>query len=134
MKPRASCVVLLNDSGQVLAASRRGNPNDFNLVGGKVEPSESPEEAAIRECQEETGITPFNLVLLYQCDCHGGDKVYETFTYLANFSEIDTLLPEEGIRLKWLDWPELINNNNTFSEYNNEVFCSYIRHLSEKED
>ncbi len=33
----------------------------INAPGGRIEKGESPEEAAVRECIEETGVTPLNI-------------------------------------------------------------------------
>lgn len=43
---------------QVLLVKRNKNPyiNCWNGIGGKIEENETPIEAAIRECKEETGI------------------------------------------------------------------------------
>lgn len=53
-------VILLftNNYKQVLLVRRNKNPyiNCWNGIGGKIEVNETPIEAAIRECKEETGI------------------------------------------------------------------------------
>jgi 8-oxo-dGTP pyrophosphatase MutT (NUDIX family) len=55
-------VFLLQPSQILLAMKKRGFGVDkWNGAGGKVEPDETHEEAAIRECQEEIGVTPQDL-------------------------------------------------------------------------
>lgn len=53
----------ISDKRQVLLAlKKRGTGvGKWNGVGGKVDPGESIEEATIRECQEEIGVTPLQL-------------------------------------------------------------------------
>jgi 8-oxo-dGTP diphosphatase len=42
--------------GRVLIARRVNPPQLWSLPGGKVEPGENPEQAAVREVREETGV------------------------------------------------------------------------------
>jgi 8-oxo-dGTP diphosphatase len=42
--------------GRVLIARRVNPPQLWSLPGGKVEPGESPAQAAVREVREETGV------------------------------------------------------------------------------
>jgi 8-oxo-dGTP diphosphatase len=42
--------------GRVLIARRANPPQLWSLPGGKVEPGESPAQAAVREVREETGV------------------------------------------------------------------------------
>jgi len=50
---------LVQDDQFLLAMKKRGfGEGRYNGVGGKVESGESIEEATIRECQEEIGVTP----------------------------------------------------------------------------
>lgn len=53
---------LLRDNHILLAMKKRGfGQGKWNGPGGKAQPGESIEAAAIRECQEEVGITPGEL-------------------------------------------------------------------------
>jgi len=46
----------------LLAKKKRGfGAGHWNGVGGKIEPNETIEQATIRECQEEIGVTPKQL-------------------------------------------------------------------------
>lgn len=58
-------LLFLRSEGQILLAmkKRRFGAGKWNGVGGKVEPGETFEQAAIRECQEEIGVTPKNIAL-----------------------------------------------------------------------
>lgn len=57
-------VVYIIDREKVLlllrAPGRSYCPNELLGVGGKIEPGETAEESAIRECYEETGLTIVN--------------------------------------------------------------------------
>lgn len=53
---------LLKDDAILLAMKKRGfGEGRWNGVGGKIEAGESIEQAAIRECTEEIGVTPGKL-------------------------------------------------------------------------
>src|SRR3990167_11562102 len=62
----------------LLAMKKRGFGKDkWNGVGGKVEKGESFTEAAIRECQEEVGVTPIVLEAMADIifeEYHDGQK------------------------------------------------------------
>lgn len=57
-------IVFLRRPGELLLAlKKRGfGEGKWNGTGGKVEPGETVEAAAVRECQEEIGVTPHALV------------------------------------------------------------------------
>jgi 8-oxo-dGTP diphosphatase len=57
---RAAGVVVVRDTalGPEIAVIHRGLRADWSLPKGKIEPGEHPVVAAVRECDEETGIVP----------------------------------------------------------------------------
>lgn len=92
--PRRTLLFLIRDDEILLAMKKRGfGAGKWNGVGGKLEPEETLEQAAVRECQEEIGVTPQhfwkvsefdftggsdkdqwnNLVSVYLCDEWGGE-------------------------------------------------------------
>ena len=61
--PTAAVIILKDDKALIL---RRGMsapwmPGKWNLAGGGIDAGENPQQAAIRECEEEAGITPVNV-------------------------------------------------------------------------
>jgi 8-oxo-dGTP pyrophosphatase MutT (NUDIX family) len=55
-KPEAVCIVCIHpETGEILAATRPHTTDMWGLIGGKVDPGESPIQAAYREFAEETG-------------------------------------------------------------------------------
>jgi mutator protein MutT len=52
-------LLLLKDDDILLAMKKRGfGAGRWNGVGGKIESNETEEQALVRECQEEIGVTP----------------------------------------------------------------------------
>ncbi len=61
-KDLATLVFVVKDSSILLIRKKRGlGAGKINAPGGRLEPGETPLEAAIREAQEEVGITPLDL-------------------------------------------------------------------------
>jgi 8-oxo-dGTP pyrophosphatase MutT (NUDIX family) len=85
--PRAG-VVAVRDDRVLLTRQYRYliDTMSWEIPGGKIDSGESPADAAIRECLEETGVRCFNLKLLV---------VY--YPGLDNFNNRTTLFYSEGI-------------------------------------
>lgn len=59
-EPTASAIIII-DEGKILCASRRNNEGICG-PGGHIEKGETPEDAALREAQEEFDIVPLNIL------------------------------------------------------------------------
>ena len=76
--------ILKNTDGEILIAERR--PDQFmggywELPGGKIEPSESNEEALARELKEELGVVVFEPSLLHTMCHHYEEKTVYLWIY-----------------------------------------------------
>jgi 8-oxo-dGTP diphosphatase len=92
------------------SAHRKWSPERWDLVGGHVDRGEKVEDALIRECQEEVGLTPTSFTLLatvYEAD----DKSKTTPFYIYVVSEWSggsgSLLGDEHSDLGWFSRREL---------------------------
>jgi ADP-ribose pyrophosphatase YjhB (NUDIX family) len=112
-------VVLINPDGLILGVSRKDNHNDFGLIGGKKEDIDNtPEDTAIRETFEETGLRISNLRLVLAIHKHG----FMSYTYLADYEgEINHNEPHI---VKWLPMQRLVLGS--FGKYNKLVCESLL--------
>jgi len=61
-RERATLLFVFRDDEVLLIHKKRGlGAGKINGPGGRVEPGETPEQAAVREVQEEVGITPIGV-------------------------------------------------------------------------
>ncbi|MFY4709958.1 NUDIX domain-containing protein [Burkholderia glumae] len=106
-KVKAAGVLIIAD-GNVLFL-RRGNggdhPGEWAFAGGQIEDGETPEEAARRETQEETGYEPHKLIELGKSD----DGAVEFTTFYNESRPFDVALSDESTEFLWSplgSWPE----------------------------
>lgn len=114
-------VVILNKEGEVLAVSRKDDHNDFGLVGGKVDEGETPIQAIMRECLEETGIVIYEngLIPIFQMHKNG----YMGYTYLAKVWD-GKIQTDEPHVVKWTSFDTIIDG--TFGYWNKLVAESLL--------
>lgn len=60
-----TAVIYVTKGNKVLAVSRGSDLSDLNMPGGRVEPGEDPEDAAVRELWEETGLKADEIYPIY---------------------------------------------------------------------
>lgn len=108
--------ILIIKDDKILAIHRRDDPNDWGLIGDHVDENETPEEAAIRECHEETGLILTNPKLVFARNC--GEDLAQTFT--GDWEGIPTSQKGEP-SIEWMDPYDLIKCK-TFGEYNIHLF------------
>jgi ADP-ribose pyrophosphatase YjhB (NUDIX family) len=119
LKVDAVQVVIVNKEGLVCLVSRKENHEDFGLIGGKVDNGESLEDAAIRECKEETGIDITNLRMIFAM--HRKNRM--GYTYLADYNgEINFDKEKEPHVVKWDKMSESVKGS--FGAWNKLVMES----------
>jgi 8-oxo-dGTP diphosphatase len=117
---RNAAVMLIIKDGLILAVSRRYDKTKFGLPGGKQEPDETTEAAAIRETLEETGVTVSKCEFIYLRDepkdrPEGED--FHAYCYYATEWSGEPHDSEEGV-VKWLTEQEITSDKGPFGDYN----------------
>ncbi len=124
VKMKGICVVAIaeNSLGQILLSSRKTNPDDFGLIGGKVEPGDgSPVQALYREVKEETGLDILRAEFFYE-------TVRKGWLVKLFICEVEDKIPstDEYIVAKWGSWEEALKG--CFGAYNRLTYDRYLRY------
>lgn len=104
---RAAVVIL--DGGLILLMRRRKRGEDYYVVpGGGIEPGETPEEAAVREAKEETGLDVRLDRKLRVFDDNGRRGHYFLATRLGGEQRVggperERMTPDNRYDLEWVD-------------------------------
>ncbi|AJC78656.1 NUDIX hydrolase domain-containing protein [Rhizobium etli bv. phaseoli str. IE4803] len=86
---KAASSAILERDGRFLLVLRRNPPSEdmYAFPGGRAEPGETPEQTALREFREETGISAHNpqLFSTYDLKTHGPDGSIKSHFFLSVF-------------------------------------------------
>ncbi len=103
------CVLKAGDEFLLLKRSRQPNKGKFTPVGGKIDPFESPAQAALRETLEETGIRTDDAKYCgLLVETSPGKYNWICFVYLIEIEPCAAPECNEGI-LKWVAVSQLPN-------------------------
>jgi mutator protein MutT len=100
----AGVMYVSGNSVLLLKRSAKGDAEGvWAFPGGKIEDGETPQQAAVRESKEETGIEPGNLTWIDFAD--NGDVEFTTF--LSRTEKTDPVLNDEHTAFVWADLSSL---------------------------
>lgn len=105
---------MVNSRGEyclVKQANDRQDPGQYvSPIGGHVRAGESPEDALVRECQEECGFSPTNFefigTTIYNREVISR-KEYHLFLVYKITTQSDPVLNHESVGYKWFSVPEI---------------------------
>lgn len=133
-KVQAAGTLIVAD-GNVLFL-RRGaggdHPGEWAFPGGHIEAGETPEEAARRETQEETGYEPHKLIELGKSD----DGAVEFTTFYNESRPFDVALSDESTEFLWSplgSWPEPLHPGCRFVLESDAFKAIRKAHMTETE-
>jgi hypothetical protein len=109
-RPVVSC--FLEREGRVLVVRRSDKVGSFqgkwSGISGFLEGEEAPEARAVREIEEETGLTDVSLVARGPTVLsRGGDTVYRIHPFRFHAPRGDVRLDWENVEYRWIDPAEL---------------------------
>ena len=103
-------IFVLNDKGEILLLQRSRTddrrPLGWDLPGGNVEYNEDPNEAVVRELQEEAGLTASNVQVFY-VGTETEDHYIVTLLYKATAEATDIKLSFEHEQYRWIKPEEI---------------------------
>ena len=135
MQPRVGVGVFIMKNGKFLMGQRRGSHGEgsWSIPGGHLEFGETPEQTAIRETQEETGLTIENVRFaavtndLFKDD----NKHYVTLWMMSDWKEGEPTItePDKFVDQIWCDFDSL--PENLFLPWNQLKVSEFYRSLQE---
>lgn len=105
---KKALLILLNSNGEIFLQDRSGHrPPPWGFFGGSIEAGESPQEAVLRETEEELNIklsgSDVEFVGRFDSQFEGEDSERYFFLYQTDRETFEVL---EGAGGKWMDFEE----------------------------
>lgn len=123
---RAGTLCILRNNDKFLLLKRNNEPNKGKItpVGGKLEPFESPLQAAVRETFEETGLAPGSMEFFgILTESSPVEYNWILYVYLADIGMIEPPYCDEGT-LEWISFDDIVNVPTPGTDF---FIYSYIR-------
>jgi mutator protein MutT len=109
---RAASAAVFRD-GRVLIARRANPPHLWSLPGGRVGAGETPEQAAIREVREETGVDCEIVALAGEIDVERPGVRYRISAFAARWLTGEARPGPEASAVEWIKPEELAGYETT---------------------
>jgi len=127
----AGCIVK-NRSGKMLMMKRLGK---WDLPKGKIDKGETPASAAIRELEEETGVSVSEVIQLLDYTYHlyemKGQLVFKkTWWFAATINFTGTLIPQTEEHIEELVWMDV--NDRWLEENKHDTYDSIYELLKKQ--
>ena len=111
MSSYASVIICINPAGEVLILKRSAAldtyPNHWCFPGGRIDPGEEPEEAAIRELKEETSLVAKEKDLVYFYTLNKKNK--DILFFILSDWNGEVVIDWESSDFRWLPPSEIRN-------------------------
>lgn len=114
-------LAIIEKDGLILSISRKHDHNDLGLPGGKIEPGETPEQAVIREVQEEVGLKGINPRMIDQRKYHDRDVYCFVFESVEGWENLTLGATDEGF-ITFATKEELCKSCHSYHDYNQIMF------------
>ncbi len=107
---------LIKDNKVVVTKYKQGNKKEgyYDIPGGKIEEGENPEQTAIREMKEETGLKVGNLKYKGNMIIEYPNRIFDFDVFVTNESEGETQEFKENTS-EWIDIKELLQKEKILS-------------------
>lgn len=131
MKKEVSLLMVVKDNKILLfkrSETDESNPGKWAMIGGGVDPGETPEQALTREVKEEAGVFLQNFTNLKRYEY--GNVILNVF-YTNTFDDASIKLNKEHSEYKYFTKEELENEKNTIST--NIQFMNDYNKVAKKE-
>jgi len=127
---KSVAVIIKNEKDEILMLDRKNFPFGWACPAGHVENDESPEEAMIRESQEETNLDVKNYQLIIHefldwNECKRGVKGHDFFVY--EVTEWDGKIHQNKLESKDLQWKSIAEIKNLKLEPAWEYFLTKLK-------
>lgn len=105
---KAGAIIFHPDNSRILLVYRSSH-DDWSFPKGHIEPGETPEEAMVREVQEETGLEVTDIISTLPDHeyLNGSGTQCVTYMYHVQVAETELVTEHEGDRLEWIPVDEV---------------------------